>query len=152
MGKINIGRVLLGGIVAGIVGDVLGYLVDGVMLAPQWAVAMKALGQAEFSVNQMVAFNIIGLGYGIFVVWLYAMMRPRYGAGPKTAVYAGLAAWAIGALLPNVSLMGVAGLFPSNLTAMTTAGAIVESVVAALTGAALYKEGAGSVQSMAARA
>ena len=124
------------------------------MLAPQWADAMKALGKGEFSINQMVTFNIIGLGYGIFVVWLYAAIRPRYGAGPKTAVYVGLAAWAIGALLPNVSLMGVSGLFPSNLTALTTAAAIIESVVAALAGAALYKEDADTwvPQSRAARA
>jgi xanthosine utilization system XapX-like protein len=120
------------------------------MLAPQWTAAMKALGKPEFSVNQIVAFNIIGLVYGILVVWLYAMIRPRYGAGPKTAACAGLVAWAIGALLPNASLMSVAGLFPSNLTVMTTAAAIVESVVAALAGAALYKEGTGSAQSKAA--
>jgi hypothetical protein len=43
MGKINIGRVILGGIVAGIIGNILGYLVDGLMLAPQWAAAMKTL-------------------------------------------------------------------------------------------------------------
>jgi len=88
MGKINIGRVLLGGVVAGIVGNILGYLVDGLMLAPQWTAAMKALGKPEFSVNQIVAFNIIGLVYGILVVLLYAIIRPSYGAGPKTAVYA----------------------------------------------------------------
>jgi hypothetical protein len=152
MGKINIGRVILGGIVAGIVGNILGYLVDGLMLAPQWAAAMKALGRPEFSVNQIVAFNIIGLVYGILVVGLYALIRPNYGAGPKTAVYAGLGAWAIGVLLPNASLMGAAGLFPSNLTAMTTAAAIVETVAAALAGAALYKEGASSARSAAARA
>jgi hypothetical protein len=29
--------VILGGIVAGIVGDILGFVVDGVILAPQWA-------------------------------------------------------------------------------------------------------------------
>ncbi len=34
MGKINIGRVLIAGLVAGIVSDLLGYLVDGVLLAP----------------------------------------------------------------------------------------------------------------------
>jgi hypothetical protein len=152
MGKINIGRVVLGGIVAGIVGNILGYLVDGLMLAPQWAAAMKTLGRPEFSVNQIVAFNIIGLVYGILVVGLYALIRPRYGAGPKTAVYAGLGAWAIGVLLPNASLMGAAGLFPSNLTAMTTAAAIVETVAAALAGAALYKEGASSARSAAAGA
>jgi hypothetical protein len=149
MGKINIGRVILGGIVAGIVGNILGYLVDGLMLAPQWTAAMKTLGRPEFSVNQIIAFNLIGLVYGILVVWLYALIRPYFGAGPKTAVDAGLGAWAIGTLLPNASLMGVAGLFPPNLTAMTTAAAIVESVAAALAGAALYKEGASSARPMA---
>ena len=152
MGRINIGRVILGGIVAGIVGDILGYLVDGVMLAPQWAAGMRALGRAEFSVSQNVAFNIIGLVYGILIVWLYAEIRPRYGAGPKTAVCAGLAVWVAGVLLPNIGFMWAAGLFPASLTVMTTAAGIVELVLAALAGAALYKEGAESVRSMPARA
>jgi hypothetical protein len=152
MGRINIGRVMLGGIVAGIVGDILGYLVDGVILAPQWNACMKALGRPEFTASQNVAFNIIGLAYGIFTLWLYAAIRPRYGAGPKTAVSAGLAVWVAGVLLPNVAFMGATGLFPTRLTVMTTALATVEWVVAALAGAALYKEGAESVQSMPARA
>lgn len=46
---------------------------------------MKALGKPELSINQIVGFNITGLAYGIFIVWLYAAIRPRYGAGPKTA-------------------------------------------------------------------
>ena len=94
MGTINLGRLLLGGIVGGIVGNILGFLADGVILAPQWAASMKTLGRPEFAGNQFAAFTIIGLVYGIFVVWLYAAIRPRFGAGPKTAVYAGLAAWA----------------------------------------------------------
>jgi len=40
MERINIGRVILGGIVAGIVGNILGFLVDGVILAPQWTAAL----------------------------------------------------------------------------------------------------------------
>ncbi len=142
MGKINIGRLVLGGIVAGIVGDILGYLVDGVMLAPQWGAGMRALGKSDFSASQNVGFNLIGLAFGILVVWLYAAIRPRLGAGAKTAVYAGLAAWAMGILLPNIAFMGVAGLFPPGLTTMTTALAIVEWVLAALAGASLYKESA----------
>ena len=152
MGKINIGRVILGGIVAGIVSDILGYLVDGVMLAPQWADGMRALGRTEFSAGQNVAFNIVGLVYGILMVWLYAAIRPRYGSGPKTAVLAGLAVWAAGVLLPNVAFMWAAGLFPTNLTVMTTGAAIVELVIAALAGSALYKESAESMRSMVARA
>lgn len=145
-------RVILGGIVAGIVADVLGYIVDGVILAPQWAEGMKALGRPDFAVSQMIGFNIVGLAYGIFTVWLYAAIRPRYGAGPRAAVCAGMAAWVAGILLPNAALMGAAALFPTSLTVMTTLGGIVEWVAAALAGAALYKEGAGSVHSMAARA
>jgi hypothetical protein len=152
MGKINVGRLILGGIVAGIVSDILGYIVDGVILASRWAAGMTALGKAEFSVGQNVAFDIIGLVYGILMVWLYAAIRPRYGAGPATAVYAGLAVWAAGVLLPNAALMWVTGLFPTNLTVMTTTAAIVELVIAALAGAALYQEGSESMRSMPARA
>jgi len=150
MGRINFRGVILGGIVAGIVGDILGYLVDGVMLGPSWAVAMTALGINEVSMTQTVAFNVIGLVFGIFTVWLYAAIRPRCGAGPKTAVYAGLAAWVAGVLLPNAGFMGAAGLFPARLTVMTTAGGIVEWVVAALAGASLYKEAGEPVHSMPA--
>ena len=153
MAKINVGRVILGGIVAGLVADVLGFLADGVMLSGQWAVAMTALGKQEFSASQNVGFIIIGLLSGIFSLWLYAAIRPRYGAGPKTAVYAGLAAWFVGGLLPNIALMGIAGLFPIRLTIMTTSAAIIESVAGTLAGAALYREEAApTAQSRAARA
>jgi hypothetical protein len=152
MERINIGRVFLGGIVAGIVANVLGYLVDGVILAPQWTAAMKVLGKGDFTTNQIIAFNVIGLAYGVFAVWLYAAIRPRYGAGPKTAISAGLAVWVAGILLPNAGLMGVTGLFPSDLTTMSTLAGVVEWTAAVLAGAALYKEGAESARTMTARA
>jgi hypothetical protein len=90
MAKINMGRVILGGIVAGIVVDLLGSLVDGVMLAPRWADGMKALGHSAFSSNAWIWFNLFGLASGIVLIWLYASIRPRFGAGPRTALYAGL--------------------------------------------------------------
>jgi hypothetical protein len=137
--KINYVRVIGGGLVAGIINDILGYLVDGVMLSARWAFAMRQLGRSEFSLNQMIGFNILGLAWGIFAVWLYAAIRPRYGAGPKTAVCAGLAVWAIGTLLPNAGFW-LAGVLPRGLTVLTTGGGIVEAVVAVLAGAALYQE------------
>jgi len=152
MERINIGRVFLGGIVAGIVANILGYLVDGVILAPQWTAAMKVLGKGDFTVNQIIAFNVIGLAYGVFAVWLYAAIRPRYGAGPRTAISAGLAVWVAGVLLPNAGLMGITGLFPSDLTTMSTLAGAVEWTAAVLAGAALYKEGAESARTMTARA
>ncbi len=152
MERINLSRLILGGIVAGVVADVLGFLVDGVMLAPQWSAGMKALGKGDFSSTQWVAFNLLGIVSGIFAVWLYAAIRPRYGAGPKTAVMAGLAVWVVGVLVPNIGFMGAGGLFPTDLTVMTTAGGIVEWVIGALAGAALYKEAESSGRTMAARA
>jgi hypothetical protein len=140
MGKINMGRVIIAGIVAGLFADVLGYVVDGILLAPQWADGMKALGHAEFSPNQWIWFNALGLLDGIALIWIYAAIRPRLGAGPKTAVCAGLAVWVIGALLPNLSFMWFGGLFSHQLTVMTTLGGVVEIVVGAIAGAALYQE------------
>jgi hypothetical protein len=85
-------------------------------------------------------------------VWLYAAIRPRYGAGPKTALCAGLAVWVAGGLLPNAALMGITGLFPSDLTTVSTLAGVVEWSAAILAGAALYQEQAGSGRTMAARA
>lgn len=140
MGKINMGRVLMAGLVAGIVLDVLGYFVDGIVLAPRWADGMKSLGHADFSSNQWIWFNLLGLITGIAIIWIYAGIRPRFGAGPKTAVLAGLVVWVVGSLVPNLSFMWAAGLFPHHLTAMTTAGNLGEFIVGAIAGAALYKE------------
>jgi hypothetical protein len=142
MGKINIGRVILGGIVAGIVADALGYLVDGVLLATRWSEGMAALGHTDFSSDQWIWFNVLGLFGGIAMIWVYAAIRPRFGAGVLTAIYAGLAVWFIGTLLPNLSFMWFGGLFNKHLTAYTTAGALVEVVVGAVAGAALYQESA----------
>jgi hypothetical protein len=140
MGKISVGRVILGGIVAGIVSDILGYLVDGVLLAPRWAYDMGQLVHHPFSPNQWIWFNLLGILAGIFLVWLYAAIRPRFGAGAMTAIYAGLAVWFIGTLLPNTGFMVVGGLFGKHLALYTTTGGLFETLAGALAGAALYKE------------
>lgn len=140
MGKINLGRVILGGIAAGIVADALGYAVDGVLLAPRWADGMAKLGRFGFSQNMWLWFDLLGIISGIVMIWIYAAIRPRLGPGVKTAIYAGVVVWMIGTLLPNVSFMCVAGLFSRHLTLYTTAGGLVEVVAGAVVGAALYKE------------
>jgi hypothetical protein len=140
MGKINMGRVILGGLVAGIVIDVFEGVLNGAVLADQWTAYMSSLGKpAAFAVNQLVWFNLIGLLYGILTVRLYAAIRPRFGPGPRTALRAGIAIWLIGYLLPNMTYV-VAGLAPQNLTIIALAVEIVEVLLAALAGAALYKE------------
>ena len=140
MGKINMGRVIIAGLVAGIVSDLLGYVVDGVLLAPQWAVGMENLGHGAFPASAIIAFNMLGLIGGIVTIWIYAAIRPRFGAGMGTAVRAGVVSWILTSMIPNLSFMWVAQLFGRHLTVYTTAGALVEIVVGTIAGAALYKE------------
>jgi drug/metabolite transporter (DMT)-like permease len=140
MGKINIGRVIIAGLVAGIVSDILGFVVDGMLLAVRWADGMRRLGHNDFPPNAWIWFNVIGLAGGIALIWIYAAIRPRFGAGVKTAVCAGVAYWFVGCLLPNLGFMCATGLFSLHLAAMTTAGNLVEIVAGAIAGAALYKE------------
>jgi hypothetical protein len=140
MGKINVGRVIIAGIVAGIVSDILGFLVDGVLLAPRWAGGMQALGRPGFGTTEMIGFNLLGIAGGIALIWIYAAIRPRFGAGVQTAIYAGLVVWLLGVLIPNVSFMWVSGLFSRHLTLYTTLGGLVEIVAGAIAGAYLYKE------------
>jgi hypothetical protein len=141
MSNINVSRVILGGIVAGIVYDVLDFLVDDVWLGGRWAAGLKALGHGgAMTTTQLVEFNLIGIAVGIMAVWLYAAIRPRYGAGLRTAACAGIAVWILAFVLPNISFMYVSGLFGRRLTGATTFGALIEVVVGTIAGAALYRE------------
>jgi hypothetical protein len=40
----------------------------------------------------------VDLMMGIWAMWLYSAIAPRYGAGPKTAAIAGVAWWTIKSL------------------------------------------------------
>lgn len=99
MGKTNWMRVFLGGLVAGIVLFVLGYAAWAIYLGKPWSAAIEALGHPYPS--KVIVFQ---LPVGILAVWLYSAIRPRYGAGPKTAVIAGAGFWAMSALFANISL------------------------------------------------
>jgi hypothetical protein len=140
MGKINIGRWFLGGIVGGIAVDFLSYVVDGVILAPRWAHDMSRLGRPALTATQLVWFNVIGFALGMLAVWVYVAIRPRFGPGMRTAICAGIAVWVASSLLPNASLMWATGLFNNHLTLYTTAGALIELVVGTVAGASVYRE------------
>ena len=90
MDKINWQRVILGGLLAGVIINVVEWVVNGLIFAGDWASVMKDLNRSgTFSPKQIVALNLWGFLTGIAMIWLYAAIRPRYGAGPKTAACAG---------------------------------------------------------------
>ena len=140
MAHTNRVRVILGGLLAGLVINIVEFITNGVVLRETWGQAMQALGKpAQLSGGAIVIFNIWGFLVGIATVWLYAAIRPRYGAGLKTAIRAGLVTWAVAVFLPNLGNYPL-GLFPTRLLVISSTVALVEIVGATLVGAWLYKE------------
>ena len=87
----------------------------------------------------LVAFLFaLNFGGGIWAMWLYAAIRPRYGAGPKTAAVAGFSWWIAGTLAD--ATWGSFGLVPVKAFLPLSAIALPEMVVAAMVGAWLYRE------------
>ena len=59
MRQINWNRVLLGGLVAGLIIDVVQWLINGVFLGPQWRQAMEALGKPLVETPGGILFHIL---------------------------------------------------------------------------------------------
>lgn len=139
MTKINIGRVILGGILAGVIIDVFEYVLNGVVLASKWPTIMQSINRPPLGMHDIVHFNIIGLVLGIASVWTYAAIRPRFGAGVKTAVYAALLVWVVGYLLADAPF-AILRIYSWHLAAVMVVVGLVEIIVATIAGAWLYKE------------
>ena len=140
MGKINMARVILGGIVAGLVINVVEGVMNGVILKDQWSEAAKALGQSgAISVKQIAAFNVWGFAAGILAIWLYAAIRPRFGPGAKTAMCAGAVVWMLAVAMAN-AMMAFLHIYPLWILLTVTAVGLPELLIASVSGAYIYKE------------
>jgi len=139
MGKINVGRVLLGGLVAGLILNVGEWALNGVVLHQQHQEFLKRCGFPEPGPKFLVIVVAITFVLGIVMVLGYAAIRPRFGPGPKTAIIASLFAWFGAVVLGNIIFAGL-GMEPPNILAMVLGWELVEYVLATLVGAALYKE------------
>jgi hypothetical protein len=142
MGTINWGRVIGGGLAAGLVMNISEGTLHGGVLGQDAADWFKALGVSVTPQPwHMVALIAMTFVLGIASVWLYAAIRPRYGAGPKTAICAGLAVWIFAHLWSGVYLAaGFAGIVPAKLAWLPVVWGLVEAPVGTLVGAWLYKE------------
>lgn len=140
MRPINFGRVILGGLLAGLIINISEFLLNAVALKKDYEDTMKALNRsAEVSGQQMAVWIIFGFVVGIAAIWLYAAIRPRYGPGPGTAARAGIAIWLLVSLLGSVAMWNM-GLFAGRLIFLPIVWGLVEYVVAVVVGAWLYKE------------
>jgi hypothetical protein len=137
--KINFGRVLLGGLVAGIVLNIGEYILNDKVFGAQMKEYFAKHNFPTPGGNAIAVAVVMTLILGIVIVAGYAAIRPRFGAGPKTAIVAALFAWFGVYVYPNI--LGAAfGFVPTNILAIALVWGLVEYTIAALIGAWLYKE------------
>jgi hypothetical protein len=138
MGRINWGRVLLGGLAAGLVINVSEAILNGVVARDAFAEAMKALN-LDPEAGSLAVWFVYGFAIGILAIWLYAAIRPRFGPGPKTALMAGVFVWILAYLFPTIAQLNM-GMLPTGLAWLGLNWGLVEVLIATLLGAWIYRE------------
>ena len=139
MGKINLGRVILGGLVAGLIINISETILNVPVLGAQLEASLRSMNLPPVGGPQIAVFVVEAFALGIATVWLYASIRPRYGAGAGTGVCAGLFVWFFAYLYPGIA-NGVLGIGSWKLITIGLIWGLVEIVIASVVGAWLYKE------------
>jgi len=139
MGKINYGRVLLGGLIGGVVQNIGEFIFNGVLYAKQMEEFNRQLNIPPVSHSFIAKAVIMTFIAAIVAVFTYAAIRPRFGAGVKTAIIAGLILW-FGFYFYAGLLFAWLGLAPMDVTLVGLVWGLVEVPLATAVGAFFYKE------------
>ena len=144
MGQINIGRVIGAGLLAGLVMNISQFLIHGVVLqaeGAQLASEWQRLGLPVSQDPKMLGI-LVGITFvlGILAVWTYAAIRPRFGPGPRTAIIAGVAVWAMSYFYAGVYVFAGVQVLPMKLTWSPVLWSLIEVPVATMVGGWMYKE------------
>jgi hypothetical protein len=140
--KINFSRVAFGGAVAGLVLFVVNGIVNGIILKDdfeQWASSMAGHLNAPSMSEAMCLWTLMCLIQGFVGVWIYAGIRPRYGAGPKTALISGFILWILTRLSVSFDFIAL-GVLPVKLIEGQVIGGLFGLLLGVITGAWIYKE------------
>jgi hypothetical protein len=139
MNKINFPRVILGGLVAGLVMNIGEVLLNDVIMGAQMKEFIARLRVPEPGGSFVAVAVILTFIMGVVLVWLYAAMRPRLGPGPKTAICAGVIGWLFACFYCGI-INGLILQVPRNMMIIGIVWCFIEYTVAAVAGAWLYKE------------
>jgi hypothetical protein len=137
--KINFGRVLLGGLVAGVVLNVGEYILNDKVLSAQMKEYFPKHNFPTPGGNAIAVAVVMTLILGFVIVFGYAAIRSRFGPGPKTAIIAALFAWFGVYVYPNI-IGSAFGFVPTSILPILLVWGLIEYSIAALIGAWLYKE------------
>ena len=123
----NMSGIIKGGLVAGLLINISEFVLN-TMVVP---VAEGEGGSIAFWV--VYAFVL-----GIMTAYMYAVARPRWGAGPKTAVCAGIMVWFLHTVMPWAGMWNM-GMAPDSL-AIGFVWTFVEMALAGYLAGMLYSE------------
>jgi hypothetical protein len=140
MTRINWGRLILGSLIAAIIMFVTDGFIHEAVAKPDWRAVYDGLRATEpvpHGIN-MVYFALFELGRGFTAMMFYVTMRAHFGAGPKTAVLAGIFGWIAFSLTGPVQFIPL-GFFSNALWLKVGALQLIVSILATIAGAALYK-------------
>jgi hypothetical protein len=98
------------------------------------------LGDAmsQMDTNTIVGFVIMDLVIGMLLAYTYAAMRPRFGAGAKTAIITALIFWIFGSVITSNFLL--MGMMSTGLWWSFGMAYLVCLIITALVAGALYSE------------
>ncbi len=139
---INKGKVAIAGIAAGVVMGAIDVLMMKFVTGPGMTADMNnfktGLGDSMNVPGAWMGTFGMDLFMGILLVWLYAAIRPRFGPGMQTAVYAAIYMWLIGCFF--TLSYGMIGMMTwSHWTVMAIAW-LVTLIISVGVGARLYTE------------
>jgi len=141
MAAINTTRVVVGGLLAGVVMNVLDMFWNLVVLRDDMIGIAQRLGmdaQTATSFSTGLPWIIVDFVIGLAVVWNYAAVRPRFGPGAPTAILAAVAPWVFAtAVVFGFTSMG---LMPMSAFVKGTLASIVTTILGSLAGAWAYRE------------
>ena len=138
---INTGKIVAGGLVAGVVANAFDFVTNTYILGADmqaWA-ASHNIDPATLTSGAVAGtWVVVDFIYGLLLVFTYAAIRPRFGPGVRTAIIAGLVVF----LAPTIVLFGFTqmGMLTMPMFVKGTIGAIVATLAASVAGAAIYKE------------
>jgi len=139
---INTAKVITGGIAAGIIMNVSGFVVQSMLLGKRMEAEMLAVApslQGKGMGGSAIAGRVLTqFAVGILLAWLYAAMRPRFGPGMKTAIMAAIPVWVCGFLF-YLDWLYMEMMTPATYAIVSVVMAITLAIAAAAAGA-LYRE------------
>jgi hypothetical protein len=140
---INTQKVLLGGIAAGVVMNVVDFVSNKFILGTRMMAESEAfkpgMAASMMTTSVLVSSIVMDLALGILLIWTYAAIRPRFGPGLKTAVYAAVLFW----LLAGIFFSGYLhmGMMSTGLWWSFAIVGLVNFLLSAWVGARMYSEG-----------